>query len=77
MGMSLIFDTIRSAIQTSPKTRYRLWKETGVDQAQLSRLVAGQKCVSLDNLERLAEALGLEIVIRPRQKAAAKSKKRR
>jgi len=73
--MSQIFDTIRKAIEASDKTRYRLSQETGIDQAQLSRLMSGKEGVSVENLERLAEALGLEIVIRP--KVAARRTERR
>ena len=65
--MSEIRDEIRKAIKASNKTRYRLSKETGIVQSQLSRLMSGEKGVSLDNLERLADALDLEIVIRPKR----------
>lgn len=73
-GMSKILDTIRKAIETGDKTRYRLAKETGIDQAQLSRLMSGVGAMSYDNLERLADALGLEIIIRPAK--ASKTKER-
>jgi transcriptional regulator with XRE-family HTH domain len=73
--MSRILDTIRKAIEVGGKTRYKLSQETGIDQAQLSRLMAGKEGVSVENLERLAEALGLEIMIRPR-KAGGKVGKR-
>jgi transcriptional regulator with XRE-family HTH domain len=73
--MGQVFDTIRKAIEASGKTRYRLSKETGIDQAQLSRLMSGKEGVSVENLERLAEALGLEIVIRP-NKARRETEKR-
>lgn len=73
--MSQIFDTIRKAIEASSKTRYRLSKETGIDQAQLSRLMSGKEGVSVENLERLAEALGLEIIIRSKT-AESKAQKR-
>ena len=63
--MSRILDTIRRAIEVGNKTRYKLSQETGIDQAQLSRLMAGKEGVSVENLERLAEALGLQIIIRP------------
>jgi len=66
--MSRILDEIRKAIEASDKTRYRLAKETGIDQAQLSRLMSGAGAMSYDNLERLAEALGLEIIIRRQRK---------
>lgn len=64
--MSYVFDTIRRAIETGGKTRYRLSKETGIDQAQLSRFMSGKEGVSMENMERLVEALGLEIIIRPK-----------
>jgi len=65
--MSKLLDEIREAIRASDKTRYRLSKETSIPQSQLSRLMTGEKGVSLDALERLAEALGLEIIIRPKR----------
>ncbi|OHB66230.1 MAG: hypothetical protein A2Y76_14010 [Planctomycetes bacterium RBG_13_60_9] len=73
--MSQVFDTIRKAIEAGGKTRYRLSKETGIDQAQLSRLMSGKEGVSVENLERLADALGLEIIIRPKM-AGREAKKR-
>jgi transcriptional regulator with XRE-family HTH domain len=74
--MSKVFDEIRKAIEVSDKTRYRLWQETGIKQSQLSRLMSGQGGVSVENLERLAEALGLEIVIRPAMRKPSKAKER-
>ena len=64
--MSKIVEQIRKAVQASPKTRYRLSKESGVSEAQLSRLVNHKCGLSADNLERLADVLGLEITIRPK-----------
>jgi ribosome-binding protein aMBF1 (putative translation factor) len=66
--MSKVREAIREAVEASGKTRYQLWKETGIDQAVLSRLVAGKGGMTLDNMERLAEALGLEIVVRKQRK---------
>jgi transcriptional regulator with XRE-family HTH domain len=65
--MSKILDEIRKAIRASDKTRYRLSQETGIPQSQLSRLMTGEKGVSFERLECLAEALGLEIVVRPKR----------
>ena len=64
--MSKILSTIRKAIEDGDKSRYRLWKETGIDQSHLFKIVNGHANLSLENLERLAEALDLEIVIRPK-----------
>ena len=66
MTMSKIIDQIRKAVETSGKTRYRLSKESGVSQGQLSRLVNGECGLSAGNLEKLADALGLKITIRPK-----------
>ncbi len=71
-NVSRILEQIRKAIEASDKTRYRLWKETGIAQSQLSRLMTGQEGLSYENLEHLAEALGLEIIIRPTKRKTAK-----
>ena len=63
--MSAIYDAIRKVIAKSDKTRYRLWQETGISQAQLCEFLHGRRGMSIENLETLAEALGLEIVVRP------------
>ncbi len=75
-NVSRILEQIRKAIEASDKTRYRLSKETGIAQSQLSRLMTGQEGLSYENLENLADALGLEIIIRPAKRTARKSKER-
>ena len=65
--MSELYEQLRKAIQTSEKTRYRLWVETGIDQGQLARFMAGESGLSVESTEKLLEALGLEIVIRPKE----------
>ena len=55
-------DQIRRAINEFGVSRYRLWKETGIDQAVLSRFVAGKAGMTLKSLDVLADALGLRIV---------------
>ena len=63
-------------MKASGKTRYRLWKETGIDQSHLFKLWNGEAGLSVENLERLAEALGLEIITRPAKRKMAKAKER-
>jgi len=65
--MAKIYEQLRRAIESGDKTRYRLWQETGVDQGQLARFMAGESGLSVESTERLAEALGLEIVVRPKE----------
>lgn len=67
-GMSKIEAAIRKAIETGGKSRYALWKETGIVQSHLSKFMAGNAGLSFDNMELLANALGLEIVVRPKAK---------
>jgi len=66
--MSHVLDQLRKAIATSPKTRYRLWQETGIGQPQLSRLMNGRDCLGYGNLDKLSDALGMEFVLRPKSK---------
>lgn len=68
--MSKIFDTLKQAIEKSPKSRYLLSKETGVEQSQLSRFMAGKRGLGVECIEKLAKALGYEITVQ-------KSKKRK
>lgn len=67
--MSRLLAKMKKAIHASGKTRYAIHKATGIDQGQLSRLMKGQAGLSLDSLEKLADFLGLEIIIRPKRKA--------
>lgn len=74
--MPALLDELRSAIDSSGKTRYRIAKETGVAQSQLSRLMRGKAGMSIENVERIAEFLGLRIVLEPKRttKRLAKEK---
>jgi len=67
--MSQILDAIREAIEASGKTRYRIWKDTGISESQLSKLMRGKRGLSIEALERLAEYLDLEVVIRKRKRS--------
>lgn len=65
--MSMLLDAIKDGIaraEASGITRYQMSKDTGISQAALSRFVNGERGLGVDLVERLAEYLGLEIVIR-------------
>ena len=66
--MADMLDEIRRAIEASKMTRYRIWKQTGISESQLCNLMKGQCGLSIAALERLADCLGLEIVIRPKRR---------
>lgn len=56
----MIIEAIAKAIEKSGKTRYKIWQETGIDQALLCRLLQGRSC-SLEKADQLCEYLGLEL----------------
>jgi plasmid maintenance system antidote protein VapI len=61
------FSTIlRRAILESGLTRYAISVRSGVDQATLSRFIAGNRGLNLDSVDKLVDALGLEV--RPSRK---------
>ena len=66
--MSRLLDGIRDAIEASGKTRYRIAQESGIAESVLSRLMSGERGLSIDALETLADYLGLEIVMRPKRR---------
>ncbi len=65
--MGQLLKRIKGAIESSEKTRYRIAKESGVTQGQLSRLMSNERGLSVETLEHLANYLGLEIVIRKKR----------
>ena len=67
--MKDITQAIRRAIADADITRYRISQDTGVDQGQLSRFVNGHEGISLPTAELVLDYLGLELVIRPKQKS--------
>lgn len=66
--MAKLLGTIRDAINESDETRYAISNGSGVTQSAVSRLMSGERGLSIDALERLAKYLGLEIVIRPKRR---------
>lgn len=62
--MSTILEAIKRAILASDKSRYRIARESGVSQAALSRLMSGERGLSIEAAERLAEALDLQIEVK-------------
>ena len=46
-------------------TRYRLSKDTGIHYGYIQALEEGKRSMSIDMLNRLCEALGLEIKLEP------------
>ena len=70
--MSKLLAFIQKAVETSGQSRYRIAKGSGVTEGQLSRLVHGERGLSVGTLEKLADYLGLEVVIRPKARQKGK-----
>jgi transcriptional regulator with XRE-family HTH domain len=61
MKRTKVTDQLRRAIETADKSRYALAQETGIDQATLSRFMHGKGGLSIEGLDLLADAIGLEL----------------
>lgn len=65
-------DQLRKAIDAGDKTRYQIAKETGIDEATLSRFIHGKGGLSMEGLDAIGECLRLRIVTDQPQKKGGK-----
>ena len=70
--MSPTLEAIRQAIEASSRTRAQIARESGVTEGQLSRLMSGERGMRIETIEKLAQALGLEITLRPKRRTKDK-----
>ena len=75
MKRQSITDELREAIRSSGLSCYRIWQESGVNKAALSRFMSGQRGLLLESVDRIAAVLGLHITHAPtvRDKDAKRS----
>ncbi|MFN0012897.1 MAG: helix-turn-helix domain-containing protein [Phycisphaerales bacterium] len=69
--MAKLLEAMRRAIKQAERagtTRYELCKRTRVSQAVVSRFMAGTRGLGVDVIERLADGLDMEVVLRNRTK---------
>ena len=57
-------DQIRRAIDAAGVSRYSICRTTGIGPAAMSRFMQGRQGMTLANLDRLADVLGLAVVAR-------------
>jgi hypothetical protein len=57
-------DQIRQAVRESGSTPYRICQDAEIDQAMMSRFLAGKMWLGEATMNRLAAYLGLEVVKR-------------
>ena len=54
-------DEIRKAVEESGVTRYRVWRDTGIDQGFMCKFVHGECGLSMETLDVLADYLDLHV----------------
>ena len=74
-AMSQLVDAIRGAIEASDQTPAAIARGAGVAKSQLSRLLSGERGLSVDTLEQLADYLELRITIEPKAPTKGKTTK--
>ena len=61
-------EQIRKAIDESEQSRYRIAQDTGIDESALAKFYHGTRGLSQNNLERLFEYLGLQVLTEKKRK---------
>lgn len=56
----MILESLKKAIEKSGKTRYQIYKDTGINQGVLSRIVKGGSC-SVEAADTLAKYFKLKL----------------
>jgi transcriptional regulator with XRE-family HTH domain len=54
-------DELRQAVERSGLSRYSICQQTGIDQGSMSKFMAGERGLTLESIDKLAELLGLHI----------------
>ena len=54
---------LKEVLEREEVTAYRLWKDLGIDQGQLSKFFNGKVNISLELLERIADYLQYDLVL--------------
>lgn len=60
-------DELRQAVERSGLSRYAIWQQAGIDQGSMSKFMAGERGLTLESIDKLAELLGLHIVAERRR----------
>jgi plasmid maintenance system antidote protein VapI len=72
MAHKRMSDEIRDAVNASGMSRYAIAKALGVAESTMSRFVNGKGGLSMEYLDRLADLIGLHIVVKPAKKQGGK-----
>jgi len=58
---SMMENRLKDIMDKEKVTAYRLWKDLGIDQGQLSKFFQGETSISLKKLEQIADYLGYDL----------------
>ena len=72
MAHKKLSDEIRDAVNASGMSRYAICQTLGIAEATMSRFMNGKGGLSMEFIDRLAELLGMHIVVRPTKKQGGK-----
>ena len=59
---------LKEVLDREEVTAYRIWKDLGIHQSQLSKFFSGKVNISLEMLERIADYLNYDVVLVKRQR---------
>lgn len=60
-GEPMMGNRLKDIMEREGVTAYRLWKELGIDQGQLSKFFQGEASISLKKLDQIADYLGYDL----------------
>ena len=63
-SMKLLSDQLRDAIDRCGLSRYRIWKETGIPESNLSRFMSGSGGLSMESVDLIGDLLRLKLEMR-------------
>jgi transcriptional regulator with XRE-family HTH domain len=65
---------LREILNKEGVTAYRIWKDLGIDQGEMSRVLNGKQNLTVSRLEMVADYLGYDLVF-VKRKGSKKNEK--
>ena len=59
---------LKEVLKREKVTAYRVWKDLGIDQGQLSKFFSGKVNISLEMMEQIADYPGYDLVLVKRKR---------
>jgi transcriptional regulator with XRE-family HTH domain len=59
---AMVGNRLQEVLKREKVSVYRLWKDLGIDQGQISRFFHGKQGLSMDKIEQIADYLDYDIV---------------